>query len=91
MNRLKFHYLFKNEIIINFFVIFVATKKVGQQIFFPFLFCFCCWIRDSGSGMDKSRDPGCLSRIRNTGWMNYKNILTSKAALKLRGCGYTQT
>jgi hypothetical protein len=35
MNRLKFlHYLFKNKIIFNF-VIFVASKKVGQQIFSP--------------------------------------------------------
>jgi hypothetical protein len=33
-----FLYLFKNKIMFNF-VIFVATKKVGQQICFTLLFC----------------------------------------------------
>jgi hypothetical protein len=40
-------YLFKNKIIFNLVMIFVATKKVGKQhIFFLLLFCCCRWIRD---------------------------------------------
>jgi hypothetical protein len=42
----------------------VATKKVGQQIFFlRSLFCCCFWIRDPRSeigdpGWTKKKDPG---------------------------------
>jgi hypothetical protein len=25
---------------------------------FPLSFCCCCWIRDSGSGIDKNQDAG---------------------------------
>jgi hypothetical protein len=39
-------------------MILVATKKVGQQIFFTLLFCSCFGIRDQRSGMDKNQDPG---------------------------------
>ncbi len=31
-------------------MIFLATKKVGQQIFSPLLFCCCFWIRDPRYG-----------------------------------------
>ncbi len=42
-------------------MLFVATTRVGQQIF-----CFCCfWIRDPRSGMNKNQDPGYTSRVRN--------------------------
>jgi hypothetical protein len=42
-------------------MIFVATKKVGQQMFDPLLFI--------GTGMDKYQDSGSgiNTRIRNTG------------------------
>ncbi len=53
-----FIYQFNNKIIFNF-VIFVATKKVGQKLFPPslLLLLFDLWsgIRDPGSGMIKIR------------------------------------
>ncbi len=55
MNWLKFFlYLFK-KIILNF-VIFVATKKVGQQVCFPPPLLLL--MSDPGAGMDKNHDPG---------------------------------
>ncbi len=60
----KFLYLFKNKIIYNF-MIFVATKMVGQTKYFP-PSSFGA-VLDPGSGMDKNQDPGKMSRIRNTG------------------------
>jgi hypothetical protein len=38
------------------FVIFVSTKKVGQQIFFTPLFCCCFWIRDGKKSGSEIRD-----------------------------------
>jgi hypothetical protein len=49
--------MFKINIIFNF-VIFVATKKRQDNNIFSPLFCCCFWIRDPGSGMDKTQDPG---------------------------------
>ncbi len=41
-------------------------KKVWQQFFFTPLFCCCFWIRDLRWVKIRIRDPGYLSRIRNT-------------------------
>jgi hypothetical protein len=30
---------------------FVATKKVVELIYYPLIFCCCCWIRDPRSGI----------------------------------------
>jgi hypothetical protein len=55
-----FLYLFKNTIIFNF-VIFMATKKVGQQFSSPSSFAAVVGSGildlDLESGMDKSPDP----------------------------------
>jgi hypothetical protein len=53
MNWLKFFSLpvNKNKIIYNF-MIFVATKSVGQPIFSP------SFVAVVGSGIDKNQDPG---------------------------------
>jgi hypothetical protein len=42
----------------SIFVIFVASKIGKKNLLFPLLFCFCCWIGDPGSRMDKNLDPG---------------------------------
>jgi hypothetical protein len=46
-----FSFQFKNKIIF-ISVIFVAPKRVGQQIFLP------SFLAVVGSGMDKNQDPG---------------------------------
>ncbi len=58
-------FLYQNKIKIFNFVIFLATKKVGQQIFPPSLLLL---LFDPGSGMDKNQDPEQAFRIRNTGF-----------------------
>ncbi len=54
------------------FVMFVFTKKAGQQIFFPLLFCCCCWIRDLVWIKNRIRDkhPGSatLNKSRKILW-----------------------
>jgi hypothetical protein len=57
--QILFLYLFKNKIIF-YFVIFVATKRVGQQIFSSssFVAVVGSGIRDPGSGMNNNQDPG---------------------------------
>jgi hypothetical protein len=44
----------KKKIILNF-MIFMATKNVGQKKIYPLLFWCCCWILNPGSEI---RDPG---------------------------------
>jgi hypothetical protein len=44
-----------------------APKKGKTTKYFPlFCCCFCCWIRDPISGMDKNQDPGSLINIPDT-------------------------
>jgi hypothetical protein len=38
---------------------FVTTKKKYNKFFFTSLFCYCFWIRDSGSGQDPD-PPHCM-------------------------------
>ncbi len=59
-----FLYLFRNKIIFNF-VIFVASKKLERQIFSSssFVAVVVSGIRDPGSGMDKSKDPGSATLV----------------------------
>ncbi len=63
IGSILFLYLFINEIIVTF-VIFVATKKVDQLIFPPPLLLL---LLDPGWMKIRIRDPGWISRIRNTG------------------------
>ncbi len=66
--KLIFRLQFKNKIVFNF-VIFVATKMVGQQIVFTPLYCYCFWIRDPNprSGINKIQDPGFGIRDKHPG------------------------
>ncbi len=51
----NFLYLFKNKIIYNF-IIFLATKMVGQKIILPLPLVVL--LSDRGSEVEKNQDPG---------------------------------
>jgi hypothetical protein len=68
-------YLFKNKIIF-IPVIFVATKKIEQQIFSHLLFCCCCWIQDPVWIKIKIRDkhPGSAILLKTVKILHFLRI-----------------